>query len=192
MRSEKAKMLAGEPFNPLDSTLVNEREAARDLCRELNFAREGDVDTRRRVLSQLFASGGETVWMQPPFYCDYGSNIYLGKNVYFNFNCVVLDVCEVRIGDHVFFGPAVQIYTGSHPINPMMRRDEEFGKPITIGSDVWIGGAAVLCPGIEIGSESVIGAGSVVTKDIPSGVVAVGNPCRVLRKLTEKELTGKR
>ena len=192
MRSEKAKMPAGELYDPLAPGLVKARERARDLCRELNFSRVGDAQTRRRVLSELFASGGETVWMQPPFYCDYGSNIYLGKNVYFNFNCVVLDVCEVRIGDHVFFGPAVQIYTGTHPINPILRRREEFGKPITIGSDVWIGGGAILCPGIEIGAETVIGAGSVVTKDIPSRVVAVGNPCRVLRELTEEELSGKR
>lgn len=191
MRSEKAKMLAGELYNPLDAELVQERERARDLCRELNLAREGDAEIRRRVLSQLFASGGDSVWMQPPFYCDYGSNIYLGKNVYFNFNCVVLDVCDVRIGNHVFFGPAVQIYTGTHPINPIQRRSEEFGKPISVGNDVWIGGGAILCPGVTIGSKTVIGAGSVVTKDIPDGVVAVGNPCHVQRKLTADELAGK-
>jgi maltose O-acetyltransferase len=123
--------------------------------------------------------------MEPPFFCDYGSNILLGERVFFNFNCVVLDVCQVKIGDFTLFGPAVQIYTATHPMNAELRRTKEFAKPIEIGSDVWVGGGAIICPGVKIGSTSVIGAGSVVTKDIPDGVVAVGNPCRVIRDIME-------
>ena len=117
--------------------------------------------------------------------CDYGGNIFLGERVYFNFNCVVLDVCDVRVGDYTLFGPAVQIYTGTHPLQAALRRQMEFGKPVTIGSDVWVGGGAIICPGVSIGDKSVIGAGSVVTRDIPAGVVAVGNPCRVLREVED-------
>jgi maltose O-acetyltransferase len=123
--------------------------------------------------------------MQPPFFCDYGSNIELGERVFFNFNCVVLDVCPVRIGDFSQFGPAVQIYTPMHPMNAAARRGKEFGKPVTIGADVWVGGGAVILPGVRIGARTVIGAGSVVTRDVPEGVVAAGNPCRVIRAITE-------
>jgi maltose O-acetyltransferase len=185
MRTEWEKMLAGELYDPLDAELVRARERARDLCQELNATRERDQEVRRRILIDLFGGGGESVWMQPPFYCDYGSNILLGERVYFNFNCVVLDVCPVKIGDFVLFGPAVQIYTATHPMNAGVRRAQEFGKPIEIGSDVWVGGGAILCPGVKIGAKSVIGAGSVVTRDIPDGVFAAGNPCRVIRAITE-------
>jgi maltose O-acetyltransferase len=185
MSTEKDKMLAGELYNPLDPELVRARERARDLCRDLNATRERDQDSRRRLLMELLGRGGESVWMQPPFFCDYGSNILLGERVYFNFNCVVLDVCRVTIGDFTLFGPAVQIYTATHPMNAELRRNQEFGKPITIGSDVWVGGGAILCPGVTIGSKTVIGAGSVVTRDIPTGVFAAGHPCRVIREITE-------
>jgi maltose O-acetyltransferase len=187
MRTELQKMLAGELYDALDAELVQARERARDLCQELNASREADQQTRRRILTALFGSGGESVWMQPPFYCDYGSHIHLGERVYFNFNCVVLDVCEVRVGDFTFFGPAVQIYTATHPMNAHLRRTQEFGRPITIGSDVWVGGGAILCPGVTIGGETVIGAGSVVTRDIPAGVFAAGNPCRVIREITDED-----
>ena len=113
-----------------------------------------------RILKQLFGQGGESVWMQPPFFCDYGSNILLGERVFFNFNCVVLDVCVVKIGDFTLFGPAVQIYTATHPMNAELRRKQEFAKPIEIGSDVWVGGGAIICPGVKIGSKTVIGAGA--------------------------------
>lgn len=185
MQTEKQKMLAGELYNPLDPDLVASRERARVLCMELNATREEDQELRRSILKQLFGQGGESVWMQPPFYCDYGTNIHLGERVFFNFNCVVLDVCEIRIGDFTLFGPAVQIYTATHPMNAELRRQQEFGKPIVIGSDVWVGGGAILCPGVTIGSKTVIGAGSVVTRDIPDGVLAAGNPCRVIRDITE-------
>jgi len=185
MRSERDKMLAGELYDPLDPELVRGRDRARDLCQDLNATRESQQAERRRILEELFAAGGDDVWMQPPFFCDYGSNITLGKKCFFNFNCVVLDVCRVSIGDYVFFGPAVQIYTATHPLEAELRRTQEFGKPVTVGSDVWIGGGAIICPGATIGSRTVIGAGSVVTKDIPDGVLAAGNPCRVIRNITK-------
>ncbi len=178
-------MLAGELYDPLDPELVRGRDRARDLCQTLNASREADVVERRNLVRALFGSGGETVWVQPPFFCDYGTNIQLGERVFFNFNCVVLDVCEVRIGDFTLFGPSVQIYTATHPMNAEQRRTREYARPILIGSDVWVGGAAILCPGVTIGSRSVIGAGSVVTRDIPPGVFAAGNPCRVIREITE-------
>jgi maltose O-acetyltransferase len=185
MRSEKEKMLAGELYDPLDPELVAARDRARDLCQELNATREHDKETRRRILLELFGSGGDSVWMQPPFFCDYGSNIRLGQKCFFNFNCVVLDVCEIQIGDFTLFGPAVQIYTATHPMNADLRRRQEFARPIEIGSDVWVGGGAIICPGVKIGDRTVIGAGSVVTRDIPEGVFAAGNPCRVIRAIDE-------
>src|SRR5829696_173150 len=184
MTTEKEKMLAGELYDPLDAELARARERARDLCQELNATREMDQDARRTILKQLLGQGGDSVWMQPPFFCDYGSNILLGERVFFNYNCVVLDVCMVKVGDFTLFGPAVQIYTATHPMNAELRRKQEFAKPIEIGSDVWVGGGAIICPGVKIGDRAVIGAGSVVTRDIPAGVLAVGNPCRVVRQLT--------
>ncbi len=185
MRTEREKMLAGELYDPLDSELVAARSRARDHCQDLNATRDSHPDTRRRILRELLGRGGDTVWLQPPFFCDYGTNIELGERVFFNFNCVVLDVCEVTIGDYTLFGPAVQIYTATHPMNAELRRQQEFAKPIAIGSDVWVGGGAIICPGVKVGSRSVLGAGSVVTRDIPAGVFAAGNPCRVLRDITE-------
>lgn len=178
-------MLAGELYDPLDSDLVRARDRARDLCQDLNATRESQREERRRILRDLFGAGGEDVWLQPPFFCDYGANILLGRNCFFNFNCIVLDVCRVEIGDHTLFGPAVQIYTATHPLDADSRRTQEFGKPIVIGSDVWVGGGAIVCPGVTIGSRSVIGAGSVVTRDVPEGVFAAGNPCRVIREIAE-------
>ena len=187
MKSELEKMVAGEMYDPADAELVRRREQARDLCWALNATAESAQAERRRLLEQLLGSGGDTAWIQPPFFCDYGSNIHLGQRVYFNFNCVVLDVCEVRIGEFTLFGPAVQIYTATHPLNAAQRRREEFAKPIEIGSDCWVGGGAIILPGVKIGDKSVIGAGSVVTRDVPAGVVAAGNPCRVLREITEQD-----
>ena len=178
-------MLSGELYDPFDPELVAGRERARDLCAALNATREAETGERRRILKMLFGKGGDTVWMQPPFFCDYGTNIELGERVFFNFNCVVLDVCRIRIGDFTLFGPAVQIYTPMHPFNAEQRRREEFGKPVDIGQDVWVGGGAIILPGVHIGSRTVIGAGSVVTRDVPEGVFAAGNPCRVIREITE-------
>lgn len=183
--TEREKMLAGELYDPLDSELADARNRARDLCQELNATREIDRERRRHILRELFGTGGDTVWMQPPFFCDYGKNILLGERVFLNFNCVVLDVCEVRIGSFTLFGPAVQIYTAMHPMNAELRRAQEFAKRVEIGCDVWVGGGAIILPGVRIGSKAVIGAGSVVTRDIPERVLAAGNPCRVIRDITE-------
>ena len=184
MKTEKEKMLAGELYNPLDTQLSEERRHARLLLKALNDTRDDQTEERSRLITALIPSAGAGVWIEPPFYCDYGSNIALGDKVFFNFNCVVLDVAPVRIGSGVLFGPAVQIYTATHPLSPDERKTGlELGKAIEIGDDVWIGGGAILCPGIRIGNRSVIGAGSVVTKDIPDGVFAAGNPCAVLRSI---------
>ncbi|MGC4118086.1 MAG: sugar O-acetyltransferase [Myxococcales bacterium] len=182
--TEREKMLAGEPYDPMAPELVATRARARDLCQALNATHEADQDERRRLLCALLATGGDSAWIQPPFFCDYGSNIELGERVFFNFNCVVLDVCRVRIGSHCLFGPAVQIYTPMHPLDPVLRRQHEYGKPVEIGSDVWVGGGAIILPGVRIGSRAVIGAGSVVTRDVPEEVFAAGNPCRVIRPLS--------
>src|ERR1700750_2628183 len=144
MQTEWDKMVDGQLYDPLDAELVRARERPRDLCQDLNATRERDQEARRRLLRELFGKGGDTVWMQPPFFCDYGANIELGERVFFNFNCVVLDVCRVRIGDFTLFGPAVQIYTPMHPMDAELRRRQEYGKPIDIGSDVWVGGGALI------------------------------------------------
>ena len=183
--TERDKMLAGELYNPLDSDLVAARERARDLCQALNQTRESDRNGDEACYVVCSAPGGDTVWMQPPFYCDYGSNIFLGTRVFFNFNCIVLDGCEVRIGDYTLFGPGVQILTPGHPFNAALRREQEFGKPVEIGADVWVGGGALILAGVHVGSRAIIGAGSVVTRDIPAGVFAAGNPCRVIRDVLE-------
>jgi len=183
MSSEQEKMLAGELYNPNDPELAEARMMSRERCHAINTSAPSEEKLRRSVLKELFGSGGDSVWLEPPFRCDYGTNIYLGEKVYFNFDCVILDVCEVRIGNYVFIAPGVHIYTATHPLEANLRRTQEFGKPVTIGSDVWIGGKAIICPGVTIGDRSVIGAGSVVTKDVPVGVVVAGNPARVIRKI---------
>ncbi len=184
MPTEKHKMLAGELYDPEDAQLMAERQYARDLLQRLNDLCAGEQQARSGILDELFAAKTD-VFIQPPFYCDYGGNISLGRKVFFNFNCVILDVAPVTIGDYVLFGPNVQVYTATHPISPAERRlGLEYGKPVSIGSDVWVGGGAIICPGVTIGAGSVIAAGSVVTRDVPEGVVAVGNPCRVVRPIT--------
>lgn len=184
MGREKEKMLAGDLYDPLDPELSDDRVKTRLLIKELNESREDNPQRRSQILRQLIPQSGEGLWLQPPFYCDYGYNIVTGEKVFFNFNCVVLDVTYVRIGHRTMFGPNVQLYTATHPIDPVERASgAEYAKPITIGDDVWVGGSVVVCPGVTIGSRSVIGAGSVVTKDIPSDVFAAGNPCRVIRAL---------
>ena len=176
-------MLAGELYDPLDPQLSGERDHARNLCLTLNATREDQREERQRIIHELFGQKTD-VWLQPPFFCDYGANILLGTKVFFNFNCVVLDVMRVTIGSHTLFGPAVQIYTATHPISAVERRKGlEFAKPIVIGSDVWVGGGAIICPGVTIGDRAVIGAGSVVTRDVPAGVFAAGNPAKVIRAL---------
>ncbi len=184
MKTEKEKMLSGELYNPLDKQLAGERQQTRLLLKELNDSREDQLEERTFILKALIPHAGKDLWLQPPFYCDYGFNMVIGDKVFFNFNCVVLDVAQVRIGSRTLFGPNVQVYTATHPIDHRERASGlEYARPITIGEDVWVGGSAVICPGVTIGDRSVIGAGSVVTKDIPADVFAAGNPCRVIRQL---------
>ena len=185
MKSERQRMTAGEMYDPMDPELAAGRGLARELCLALNATRPTEQDERRGILRRLLGAGADSVVLEPPFFCDYGFNVELGERVFFNFNCVVLDVCRVEIGSFTLFGSAVQIYTATHPFNAELRRREEFGKPVHIGSDVWVGGGAIILPSVRIGSRAVIGAGSVVTRDVPEGVFAAGNPCRVIREITE-------
>ena len=184
MPSEKEKMLAGELYDGSDPQLVAERLRARELCQALVvLAAQAPHAERADLLARLFGAPTDA-YVTPPFFCDYGRHIELGRHVYFNFNCVILDVAKVRVGDNVLFGPAVQVYTASHPMNAAVRRSGlEFGRPVVIGNDVWLGGGAVVCPGVNIGERAVIGAGSVVVADVPADVFAAGNPCRVIREL---------
>lgn len=185
--TEKEKMLTGELYDPRDDQLLRERRRARMLSKAFNDSSDDQGKERKRLLSELFGNMGKGTFIEPPFFCDYGGNIHLGDRVFFNFNCVILDVAQVTIGSHVMFGPSVQVYTATHPLDADQRRSGlESAKPITIGDDVWIGGGAILCPGVTIGARSVIGAGSVVTKDIPTDVFAAGNPCRVIRPLKDE------
>ena len=186
MRSEKEKMLSGEFYDPLDPQLSAERRRARLLSKALNETGDDQQGERARLIKELIPGAGRGVWIEPPFYCDYGSNITLGDRVFFNFNCVILDVAPVLIGSGVLFGPCVQIYAATHPLNAAERRTGvESGRAVEIGDDVWVGGGAIICPGVCIGARSVIGAGSVVTRDIAEGVLAAGNPCRVVREVGE-------
>ena len=186
MKSEKDKMLAGELYDALDKQLSQERTKARLLLKKLNDSPEDEVEERKKILSELIPNAAAGLWLQPPFYCDYGYNIIAGEKVFFNFNCVVLDVAEVNIGSRTLFGPNVQIYTATHPINYKERASGlESAKPISIGEDVWVGGSAVICPGVSIGDRSIIGAGSVVTRDVPADVIAAGNPCKIIRHLKD-------
>ncbi|MFC5271037.1 sugar O-acetyltransferase [Adhaeribacter terreus] len=190
MQTEKEKMLRGELYNATDPQLTAERHKARDLLQQYNNTAAGNTDLRSFLLQELLGKCSKGLQIEPPFFCDYGYNITIGENVFFNFNCVVLDVMPVTIGNNVLFGPNVQLYTVTHPLNWQERASGlESGKPIYIGSHVWIGGGVIVCPGVTIGERSVIGAGSVVTRDIPADVFAAGNPCRVIRDLsTEKRI----
>lgn len=184
--AEKEKMLAGELYNALDPELLQGRNRARALLKRLNdgFGSD-DAAARTAILKELFGRIGNRSWIEPPFFCDYGSNIFLGARVFMNFNCTILDPGRVEIGDGTMLGPNVQIYTATHPLPEKERKvGLESAKPIKIGPEAWIGGGAIILPGISIGPGSVIGAGSVVTKDVPGWVFAAGNPCTVIRKIT--------
>lgn len=175
-------MLAGELYDPTGPALVAGRERAAVLCRRFNQLEAAAAsDERQALLASLFGAPTDA-FVTAPFFCEYGSNIRLGSRVYFNFNCVILDVAPVTIGDNVLVGPGVHIYTAMHPMSAAERRlGLESGRPVTIGDDVWVGGGAIICPGVTVGAGAVIGAGSVVTRSVPAGMFAAGNPCRVIR-----------
>jgi maltose O-acetyltransferase len=183
MKTEKEKMLAGEYYLANDETLVKERAHCKQLLHKLNVTEYMMNDNGKAILAQLIPNAPKSLYIEPPFHCDYGYNIICGENVYFNVNCVVLDVMTVTMGNNVFCAPAVQIYTATHPLDAVSRRSKENAKPVSIGDDCWIGGGAIICPGVTIGNRCVIGAGAVVTKDIPDDSLAVGNPAKVIRKL---------
>jgi len=178
--SERQKMISGLPYDPGDPELQADQTAARQWMARYNAAMGASPAERRDLLRQKMGEVGEGAIIRPPFHCDYGYNIRLGRGAFLNFNCIILDVCEVEIGDQTQIGPAVQILTADHPRDPAQRAEGvEFGKPVTIGRNVWIGGGAIILPGVTIGDDAVIGAGSVVTRDVPEGATAVGNPARV-------------
>ena len=182
--TEKQKMLNGDMYDPMDPELVEARHRGRILFQKINLMTDDQKTERDALLYELMGEAGPDLWIEPPFYCDYGANIKLGKQVFMNFGCCILDVCEVKMGNNVMLGPNVQIYTATHPLEAKARNSgREFGKPITIGNNVWIGGNAVICPGVTIGNNVVIGAGAVVTKSIPDDVFIGGNPARVIKSI---------
>ncbi|MBY0146871.1 sugar O-acetyltransferase [Neobacillus niacini] len=184
MRTEKEKMLAGEMYNPADPILLKEREEARHKVRIYNQTLETEGDKRTKLLKELLGSTGENLYMEPNIRFDYGYNTYVGENFFANFDCTILDVCEVRFGDNCLLGPNVQIYTATHPLNPTERNSgKEYAKPITFGNNVWIGGSAVINPGVTIGNNVVIAAGAVVTKNVPDNVVVGGNPAKIIKQI---------
>lgn len=187
--NEKEKMLAGKLYTASNSKeLFKDYKKCKRILREYNATSENEEDKRRNLLKDLFGKIGEHFHIEPPFRCDYGCNIYIGERFYANYDLIILDCCMVEIGDDVFIAPRVGIYGAAHPIDAEVRNTQlEYGKDIKIGNSVWIGANVVINPGVKIGNNVVIGSGSVVTKDIPDDVVAVGNPCRVLRKIDEKD-----
>ncbi|MFB6151336.1 MAG: sugar O-acetyltransferase [Haloarculaceae archaeon] len=177
-------MLAGERYDASDPELAADRERARELTRRYNGTEPDDDGARRAILSDLLGTVGETCEIEPPFRCDYGYNVHLGENFYANFDCVVLDVCRVEVGDDCKVGPGVHVYTATHPIDPEERAGGlEYGKPVTVGDNVWIGGRAVVNPGVTVGDDAVVGSGAVVTEDVPEGAVVQGNPASVVDRI---------
>ncbi|WAS90812.1 sugar O-acetyltransferase [Nannocystis punicea] len=185
MPSEREKMLAGELYLAADLELVTLRRTARRMTRRFNATTEDEADVRLEILRTLLGSCGPRLEIEPPFRCDYGFNISAGDNFYMNFDGVILDCAPVTIGENVLCGPGVHIYAATHPLGPEARSTGlESAQPVTIGDRVWLGGRVIVCPGVTIGDDSVIAAGSVVTRDVPAGVLAGGNPCRIIRPLT--------
>lgn len=186
--NQKERMLAGLPYKAWLDGLSEERLALRKLTHHYNLLPPGDRQEMVRLLKEIIGKTGDDLMIEPPFRCDYGSNIEVGDNFYANFNCVMLDVAKITIGDNVMFGPNVSLYTAGHPIHPQSRNSGyEYGIPIIIGNNVWLGGNTIINPGVTIGDNVVIGSGSVVTKDIPENSVAVGNPCKVIHEVTETD-----
>lgn len=189
--TEWEKMQAGEIYNDFDQDLFNRRVEAKKLFRAYNHTEDDEVEKRNDIMLKLFKSVGKNVWIEPDFRCEFGKNITIGNDVYINFGCVILDCGQIRIGDNTLIGPNVGIFSGNHTTDAEERAvGGLIPKPVTIGNRVWICGNVSIVPGASIGDDSIIGAGSVVTRDIPAGVIAAGNPCRVLRKITEKDKVG--
>ncbi len=185
--NQKERMLSALPYLSFEDGLFEERQRAKELCYRINNCMPSDIESRNKYLQILIPNTKGDFYIEPPFRCDYGSNIILGKNFYANYNLTVLDCARVIIGDNVLIAPNVCITTAGHPIHYMSRKKYEYADEIRIGNNVWIGANVVINPGVKIGDNSVIGSGSVVTKDIPDNVVAVGNPCRVLREITDDD-----
>jgi maltose O-acetyltransferase len=182
-KTEKEKMLCGDLYNPGDPVLLKERSNARRLTRMFNESLETDEIHRTELLKELFGSTGENVNIEPLFRCDYGYNIHVGENFFANFDCVFLDVCEIQIGDNCMIAPGVHIYTATHPLNSEERiSGAEYGIPVKIGHNVWIGGGAIINPGVSIGDNVVIASGAIVTKNVPDNVVVGGNPARIIKR----------
>lgn len=186
MMTMKERRDAGLAYQS-DASVMEEQAVSRRILQKLNFMDRSDFEGIAAVVKELLGKS-EGAFINPPFYCDYGKNIEVGKNFFANYNCTILDVAKVKIGDNCQMAPNVAIYTAGHPIHPATRNSQyEYGKPVTIGDNVWIGGNTVLCPGVHVGNNVVIGAGSVVTKDLPDWCIAAGNPCRVIRKITDAD-----
>lgn len=185
MSTEKEKMIAGELYHSADEALSRDRLRARRLIHRYNHSLAEDHTLRQQILADLFGQVTEA-YIEPTFRCDYGYNIFLGNNFFANFDCVMLDVCPIRIGDNCMLAPGVHIYTATHPIDPVARNSgAELGKPVTIGNNVWIGGRAVINPGVTIGDNVVVASGAVVTKDVPDNVVVGGNPARIIKNCNQ-------
>jgi len=182
-KSEKQKMLLGEYYNAQDGELVRERDYVSSILCNYNASPFSEQDIQHKTIKHLLNTSGNYI-VKPPFHCDYGYNITLGNNVFINYNCIFLDVVQIIIEDHVLIGPNTQIYTACHPIHPQQRLSGlEFGKRVTIKKNAWIGGSCVILPGVSIGENTIIGAGSVVSKSIPDNVVAYGNPCKIIKSI---------
>lgn len=188
-KTEKEKMLAGELYSAFDPELAQLHAVARRLMHEHNISHPDNIEQRKDIMRRLLGAIGTDFVVRPPFYCDYGCNIFVGDRIFINYDCTILDCNIVHIGNDVLIGPKVQIYTASHPIDPELRLSAlELAVPVSIGDNVWLGGGVIVCPGVSIGSNVTIGAGSVVTRDIASDVVAAGNPCRIIKSTTQSSL----
>jgi maltose O-acetyltransferase len=183
-KTEREKMLNNELYIATGEDLTDLHMAARRLLHAHNFSLPDEGDKRREIMRNLWGKIGAGFVIRPPFYCDYGCHIFAGDRLFINYDCTILDGNTVHIGDDVLLGPKVQIYTAYHPVNPKVRLSgQELAAPVSIGNNVWLGGGVIVCPGVSIGSNVTIGAGSVVTKNIPDNVVAVGNPCQVIKTI---------
>lgn len=186
MKTQRELMVSGEMYDPMDSEIERLRNRSRDILARYNATSPAEQDTRTALMSEFLGGHGRNLYIEPPFRCDYGCNIRVGENFYCNFDCLFLDSAPITIGDRVMLGPGVHIYTPCHPLQKELRATgREYAKPVTIGNDVWIGGRAIICPGVTIGNGVVIGAGSVVTRDVPDNCVVAGNPARIIRTIEQ-------